>query len=842
MQKKSTLMYLALIVLCTSPALLYAQSPPLPDDLSQFVRKAIVDSINLRQRFNKAAPAVASYLAAGRQLPDNDMLRRLNDTAFRDFLAYVNNNFGSQQAKNLLNGFSVSKNKEAFNQYIDQKIKGFYSVLGAGSMNIPTRLGGFKNTFQGASYSTIVQDHSGYANPWVHEIKASDAVSFLQVPFQIQVTNLSDEYNAFSYNNFIKFGFDKAGYTNALQGRLSKYYDLRKYFSGDIDLLSYAKQHFESEMAAAVSGSAKNFLVDPTSFLLGKVNYEEMMKLDMQQLREKVLPRNMDQQLRDKLAGQQQFLLENSNVLSPLQKDSVNKLIADQASFLAEVESMLNNVAAVKKKLSVTDVDINKIAGLQQNINANLEEVMRNPSTISKAAGQLLPMSGLQKFFLHLSSLNAGSVGAHLSERSVSNLFLSGLQLSGLKNNKFFSGGLGKTRDGGSLKDAGLQQSIFNPSQFMQFLRLGKGELEKAHSHFSVLNANTSAVDNPRFNSFSLPRNTLVGTFSKSLKVRKTGILETEISKSASQFRNMDATADNVLAQKSALLSYAEDFWQTLSAGVRYMDDWQRIGLSHNAYVSYAGFGYHNPGNPYSNKGAMQYDLQLRKQVDGRNGMVQGRISRRSYNYSASSDTKWRNLQFSLDGRYRFSRHITANVRLNQYQMTKVSDAGKERLYVSRKAMADATTSYSVKGVPVRSSFSLGWQQFDNIYIQNGSSSDLLLVQLVQMVPLGTNLLSMNMLYNKELTGNQVIGDMLNAEMGVTYSVKKMISLSSSLTYLDNKLAARQLGIRQSVNANVFRKAALSFYIDWRKNLIQPVNPYLYSNLRGELSIHYLIN
>jgi hypothetical protein len=72
--------------------------------------------------------------------------------------------------------------------------------------------------------------------------------------------------------------------------------------------------------------------------------------------------------------------------------------------------------------------------------------------------------------------------------------------------------------------------------------------------------------------------------------------------------------------------------------------------------------------------------------------------------------------------------------------------------------------------------------------------------------------------------------------------VKKNISLSSSVTYLDNKLAARQLGIRQSVNTMLFRKAALSFYVDWRKNLIEPVNPYLYSNLRGELSIHYLIN
>ncbi|HEY0679887.1 MAG TPA: hypothetical protein VGD17_16500 [Chitinophagaceae bacterium] len=815
---------------------------PLPEDLTGFLRKSIVDSINMRKSFNAGRSIHDNRIIGNRELMGNDMIGRLSDTAFQDFLLYVKNNFGSQKVKSLVNGFSASGNKETFNNYVDQKIKGFYSVLGSNSMNIPFPRGGFKNTFQGASYSTIFQDQSGYANPWLHEIRISDAINLFQIPFRIEFSNLSDEIHAFSYNNFLKFSFDRRGFTSGLQYKLSGYYDMRKYFLGDIDLLSYTKKHFEAEIARSIVAAKNEFLGDPESFLLSKVNYDEMMKLDMPQIREKLLPRESEQQLRDKLAGQQQFIVDNGHQLSPTQKDSLDKMISDQVGYLSSIEEVLKNLTIVKQKQSSGGLNINSVAALQQGVNSKLDEILKQPSTIHKAAGQLLPLNGLQKLFMHLNSVNAGSFGANLSERSVSDLFLTGLQFTGLKNNKYFAGGLGKSREGSTLKDAGLQQTIYNPAQFMQFIRLGKGEIEKAHSHFSILNVNSSSVDNDRIQSFSLPRNTLVGTFSKTMNVGKSGWVEAEISKSSTQYRDVDANADQVLAQKSAFFSYAEDLWQTLSVGIRYMDNWEKIGLNHNVHVSYAGYGYNNPGNPSSARGAMQYDLQLRKQIGGRRGTIQGRVSRRSYNYSADGDTKWRNLQFSLDGRYRFSRHLTAALRVNQYQMTKVSEAANNRLYVSRKASVDANTSYTLKGIPIRTNLSLGWQQFDNIYIKNGSSSDLLLLQLAQMAPIGKNLLSITLLYNKELQENQIIGDMLNAEMGINYPVKDVVSLGSALTYLDNKLAARQIGIRQSITATVFRKASVSFFVDWRKNLIQSLNPYLYSSFRGEFSIHYLIN
>ena len=164
-------------------------------------------------------------------------------------------------------------------------------------------------------------------------------------------------------------------------------------------------------------------------------------------------------------------------------------------------------------------------------------------------------------------------------------------------------------------------------------------------------------------------------------------------------------------------------------------------------------------------------------------------------------------------------------------------------MYVSRKASLESNMGYSLLQNHARSGISVGWQQFDNVYVQNGSTSDLLMIQSVNSVVLeGGRVLSLNLFYNKELKENQLIGDMLNTDAGISYTLLKKINLTSSFTYLDNKLAARQFGLRQAVNSYIGRKLNLNLYVDWRKNLIEPMNPYLYSNFRGEVSLQYSFN
>ena len=289
---------------------------------------------------------------------------------------------------------------------------------------------------------------------------------------------------------------------------------------------------------------------------------------------------------------------------------------------------------------------------------------------------------------------------------------------------------------------------------------------------------------------------------------------------------------------KSALFSYTDDLFQTLSAGLRYSDEWEKAGLSHDVHVSYAGFGYSNPGNPSAAKGSWQYDMQLRKQIT-RNGHVQGRFANRTYNYSGDGDKQWNNMQFDLQGRYRFSRKLTLGAKLNQYQLVRREADTKQKMYVSRKVSADAQYAGRIKGISQRSMLSLGWQQFDNIAVQQGGQSNLLLIQWVTTVPVGSKVISVNTFYNKEIADHELMGDLLTAEAGLGFPVLKTIMLNSSLTYLNNSIAARQIGLRQSVSTTVLKNCTVGLFVDCRKNLVTPVNPWLYGNFRGELSVHY---
>jgi hypothetical protein len=295
------------------------------------------------------------------------------------------------------------------------------------------------------------------------------------------------------------------------------------------------------------------------------------------------------------------------------------------------------------------------------------------------------------------------------------------------------------------------------------------------------------------------------------------------------------------MEHKSAVFSYTDDLLQTLSVGVRYSDEWEKLGLSHDAHVSYAGFGYTNPGNPSAAKGSWQYDMRVRKQIT-RQGSVQARFANRTYNYSGDGSSQLNNMQFDIQGRYRFSRKLTLGAKLNQYQLVRKAEDSREKMYVSRKVSADAQYSGRIKGLSQRTMFSLGWQQFNNIAVQQGGQSDLLLMQWVTTVPVGTTVMSMNMFYNKEIADYALMGDLLTAEVGAGYPVLKKLLLNSSLTYLNNSIAARQIGIRQSVSTTILKNCTVGLFVDCRKNLVTPVNAYLYGSFRGELSVHYQFN
>ncbi len=800
----------------------------------------LVDSLNKRKMFPQGiVPGRSRFDTLFTNKIKGSAFSGMNDPAVGEFLYYVRNNFGADRVNKVMKNFSMAGDSASMQKYIGTKLRGFYSVSGLESFKIPSFDKLVNNNFNGVEYN-IARDNTALApSPWMHQLSVNDQVQIMDIPFQVGFSNLSNEYVPLQYNNLMKVSFDKDGFKQGLQQKLGKYYNMKKYLLADMDVLSYVKNHFETELLQQVKGVSNEVITDPNAFLKSKLSNEELLKLDNDQIREKLLSNSEVLSIHDRLQGSQQLLTEYGASMTAAQKDSLLQSMKSQSAYLASVEQLSNRVSALKNKMDASGINANQVTRLQQKLNANAEESLQQPQVIKEAANNLLPLNGLQRFFSSVSGLNAGTFGKNGSERGINTLLRGGLDLSVLKKKNTFSGGLGSVKDGGFLKDNGLQNSIFSSASFMQFLQLGKGEEGKNNTRVTVINSNTTSPNMANFSQLALPRNILAGTISKTFRVRRAGVVEAEISKSATQYKNtVSPNADQVMEAKSALFSYTDDLFQTLSAGLRYSDEWEKAGLSHDVHVSYAGFGYSNPGNPSAAKGSWQYDMQLRKQIT-RNGHVQGRFANRTYNYSGDGDKQWNNMQFDLQGRYRFSRKLTLGAKLNQYQLVRREADTKQKMYVSRKVSADAQYAGRIKGISQRSMLSLGWQQFDNIAVQQGGQSNLLLIQWVTTVPVGSKVISVNTFYNKEIADHELMGDLLTAEAGLGFPVLKTIMLNSSLTYLNNSIAARQIGLRQSVSTTVLKNCTVGLFVDCRKNLVTPVNPWLYGNFRGELSVHY---
>lgn len=801
--------------------------------------RKVIDSLNRRKLHGK--PAITGGINAEfQEAIGRSPFANLKDSVTGEFLYYIQNNFGVSKLNKVMKSMQASRDTGAFQDFIGQKLKGFYAINGKDAFQIPSFQNFFQNDFKGASYKVFHQNMDGIPNPWIQELQLTNNLSLMDIPFELGFSNLTDRHILTKDNNLIKFSFDKDGFQRGMRKKLDKYYNIEQYLLGDIDALSLVKEHFNSEINSNIQSLKTGAITDAGAFLQSKASMDELLKLDKDQIREKIMPASQIEAIRQQIKANEQLLTEHGNVLQDSQKDSINQKMKAQNEYLFALEQMVSKVGDIKDKMGKSGVNANQVTRWQQAADARAINSLKDPNTIKDAASNLLPMKGLQRFFSNISSLNMGTFGIDQSERTLSGLFAAGLQLSALKRNNTFGGGLGNMRDGGYIKDAGFDNSLFSPAQFMQFLQFGKENNGKKSSQFTVLNSNTFSPARFRYEGISMARNVFVGTFSKSVPVRKSGAVEAEISKSATQFRNTIG-ADQVMEHKSAFMDFTNDIWQTLSFGLRYTDDWEAIGLSHNAHIAYAGFGYTNPGNPSSSRGALQYDIQARKQIDKNKGFVQAQFATRNYNYSADGDKRWQNMQVNLQARYRLNQTLSLGGRLNQYQLLRKLPTGKEKMYVSRKLMADGQFSGKVAGLRQRSIVSLGLQQFDNVQVREGSKSDLLLAQWVTTVPLGQYTILMNMYYNKEMTSSQLIGDMFNGEAGASFPLFKTVTLTSSLTYLDNKLSARQIGTRQSVNTTLLKNCSVGVYIDWRKDLIEPANPYLYSNFRGELSIFYQI-
>lgn len=766
------------------------QRPVLPDSLPHdwsaqpptnqpVVKNAVVNAINRK---------VSDTPGGGIDTLSFDQLglSGLHNGARKEFMQYVNAGRTSAGVSRMQTVLSGMKDTTKRARYLDNKLRGFYALKQQqlpGGLSLPSAA---ENQLQGISLKTTYSDSTAMMSGWWNEGVLKDRLTVASIPLQLNYSTLSGyDYANTGLNDahFMKVSFDREAYMEKVNGQLQQTYDLNKYFLEDLDIRSSLKAYASQRLTAInIPGdsSGKNITAD------------QLMYLDSAQLSAALLKNN-------------------------------------DSSYYTRVMTLKKEMGGVK--------EMNRMLGAQQQVKGNIESWVRQPENTSRMGSNLLQMSFLQRLLMNMKELKMGSIGADASKGTMSDLFMTGVAGSFLKNNKFLMLAAGKSNEMG-VQDAGLQSATGAGSYSMQFLRMGRGDIgSKQQSHVSVLNANAKAQSNNGFNTAAISRNVFVGSVSQQCSLGELGTIDIELSKSSSQYGN-SSHQDAASVSRSAASQFLDDIWATASVGLAYNGDIKKWGLSQKVYLNYAGLGYVNPGTPFAGRGTLQYGLMLKRNWLKNRAMVSLRTDIRNLATSPVTDNKRRSLQYALDARYRFTRKFSLSMNILQNTLRESAEGEKYTAFLNRKISFISQANGKLGGKSFSNSSTLGIQQLNyaslrSLFVNAGSMHTFMA---------GPGMVVINAMYNRDLKDAAVYNNLLNTEAGYQYMVWKSISCGSSLIYMDSKDVVTQIGLRQQVSAQMFKRWNLSISADCRQNLKNTTANYYYGRFNTAMSLNYQIN
>ncbi len=722
----------------------------------------------------------------------------LKDPVRKEFLSYIHASSGPAKYAKLQEGFGALKDSARMERFFDEKLRGFYALFKDHPATDKLKLPGKpENKLQKAGAQTSYGDTTGNASGWWSNVEVQDRFALGSIPVNLQYANVSG-YNRFDHDlsgeNLGNFKFDREAYLQKVSAHVRKNYDLKKYFLDDIDFKSQLKQFTDARLKSlSEKGDSLQKLIRP----------EELMYLDSVQLR--------------------------------------NQLFANAAGSYSDtaLESKLSKLLALQKEIGGS-LDPNSMLKNQYQLKSRMERYMQDPLSAAEMAPDLIPMSGLQRLFLKMKELAAGNIAANASKGTVSDLFMTGAAGSMLNKNKMLMLGAGKTRQALPY-DIGLDGMQQAPSQSLQFLRMGKGDMDKPHHHVSMINAN-ARNDKRMPNVRTLMQNTFVGALSNRLSLGDWGDVDFEISKSNTSTGAGGPAGDHAAQSKAAIANFFDDFITTVSTGLKYNSALPEYGLTQAVYFNYSGMGYNNPGSPYSRRGSMAYGLQVKRSWLRNKASVQLRTDFRNTSRTALAGSQWKNRTLALDGRLRISRQLTLSGRLHQSNMMSDGSHGRQEQYLNRKVAFSSQWNGKAGGLRFFNQSSLGLQQMH--YMTDVAPVKSLFVNafVSHTIPVGEKMITANVFYNRDIKNAAVYSNLLTADAGYQYRLVKFLQCGSSLTFLDNRGVVRQAGIRQQVSAQLLGRCQVNLSMDARKDLMNTPQNYLYGNFRSELSIFYMLN
>lgn len=772
------------------------------------LNKAIADSVNARS--GKWLQAPDTVLRAVGQQSKALMSAYLSPAATNQFMQYMANTGGKGKVQQLQQALRVVKDTGKINHYFDNKLRGFYALRQ--QLPLPKKGQDLLKVNLKQVQAGVVTDNAPAAIARTYSnIQINGSVALAGIPFAVNGTNLNTAAPAWDNSRMaqlVKAGFDKQAFLEQLSARVSKDYDLRKYFLDDIDVKAAVKQYADARVKE-IHGKLDSLYKGGTALIPS----EELLQLDSVQLKNLVMNSGK---------GLQQW---GDSTLS--EQQSRNKYLQE----LLQMKQSLGKELDLKNTLTGSFDAKQKLTGLMNSVEGR-----------KQAAKDLLPLNGLEKLFLKMKTLNIGDIGVDASKGNVSDLFMTGAAGTLLDNNRLLMLGVGKRKDAAGMRDAAFTSSLAPTDYSLQFLRMGKGDIGEKHSHIGIVNANTKDANRRQFNMPALPRNAFNLSFSKQMSLGEYGTLNAEVSKSNNVFAGGTGKDGSALGSKAAAFSLMDDFWSTFSAGLGWNGDVKEWQSTHRVYVNYAGLGYNNPASPYAARGSWQYGFKVKKRFQRNRLQLGARLDQKNMSTSTVYNSSWKSTQIGFDGRYKLDKHVSFDARYSQAVMKHKGGKGDGGDFVNRLLSMSSMINGRLFNKPSNSHVMLAFQQMEQQSATIPLNSLMTNINLTQTLTFKTNTLVMNVFYNRDIKDNALYGNLLTAEASWNYQLWERVSCSSGLTYLSNTGIVKQAGVKQHVQTMLLPKLSMNAYVDCRTSFLNSAQNYLFGNFRGELSFLYTLD
>ncbi|MDQ7948660.1 MAG: hypothetical protein REI93_07435, partial [Pedobacter sp.] len=686
---------------------------------------------------------------------------------------------------------------------------------------------------------------------YLNRIEVGGQLSVYGFPIDLNVVNNYNPLNKIDLGSQNLFKFDlakdqfKQQFQQLYQADLQKYKDLKdKKFAG-LNVEQHLKKGIQSKIQSYLPMQATN---NPKlmSYLNNPDAIRELLKMDETQVKAKLTHVLTDLKTEIHNKGQNFYLT---------QKDSLTqKLKAEKDSLTQDIQSKVNEITAyvssVKQELNSYGLDQQKLDVLEKIANHKISEQELETFMISQLSSQP-QLQGAQKLYAKFKEFKAGNFGSMLPGSFMNrDLFLNGASITLKTLRGPVKAGIAVQKDIGLPKDLEFERSTFSSPKLLTYLSIPTTNFSFGSGKLSWVGQYDKQYNNTSYRqSTAIPKTNLVFTATQNVNFNKLGKLTIDISKSTVQYNNLVNGPDELMISTTTQGNYfRDDFLQTMAVGVNHAFDSKKMDVNSNLYFSYSGIGFQNPGQQGIANMNMRFGGNLKKNFFHNKLSLYVRSDVKNTPISAENNAHWQNYNVQLDSKIRLSKTTNFSLKYIENGVSKVN-TGSEPVYAGQKIQADFNARYKLFGKYSFSYLAVGRQDMDNLALLNSvpvgqqtpnmGQTNFMLTNFMQSVVFKDFTFNGNFFYNKQLTSNPIMGDMLNADVSCQFMLFKSVGISSGLTYLNNENIAKQVGIRQNIQFMLKKHFDVSAYLDLRKNLITPLYADLFAKGRGEISLRY---